>query len=223
MPTFHNPTGRTMTLREREELADRIVEHELTVIEDDPYGLLRLDGEPQPYLHRMLHDRGAGELAVLMSSFSKSVAPGLRVGYLVLPAALVAPIEALAASTYVSPPLLAQAQLYEFLAAGQARAAPRERAGGAAGRGATRCSTVLDGRAERATRPGRARTAATSCGWSWPRARPRGSPSARRGRRADRPGRRLLPRPREASAARGCRSATRRPPRSTRARCGSPP
>ena len=67
----------------------------------------------------MLHDRGAGELAVLMSSFSKSVAPGLRVGYLVLPAALVAPIEALAMSTYVSPPLLAQAQLYEFLAAGQ--------------------------------------------------------------------------------------------------------
>jgi 2-aminoadipate transaminase len=118
MPTFHNPTGRTMTLPEREELADRVVEHELTVIEDDPYGLLRFEGEPPPHLHGLLHDRGAGELAVLMSSFSKSVAPGLRVGYLVLPAALVAPIEALAASTYVSPPLLAQAQLYEFLAAG---------------------------------------------------------------------------------------------------------
>jgi 2-aminoadipate transaminase len=118
MPTFHNPTGRTMTLRERGQLADLVVQHELTVVEDDPYGLLRFDGEPQPHLHRLLGDRGAGELAVLMSSFSKSVAPGLRVGYLVLPEALVAPIEALAASTYVSPPLLAQAELYEFLAAG---------------------------------------------------------------------------------------------------------
>lgn len=53
-----------------------------------------------------------------MSSFSKTVAPGLRVGYLVLPERLVAPIEALATSTYVSPPLLPQAELYEFLAAG---------------------------------------------------------------------------------------------------------
>ena len=118
MPTLHNPTGRTLTLSEREQLADVIVEHELTVVEDDPYGLLRLDGEPQPHLHQLLGDRGAGELAVLMSSFSKSVAPGLRAGYLVLPEALVAPVEALATSTYVSPPLLAQAQLYEFLAAG---------------------------------------------------------------------------------------------------------
>ncbi len=119
MPTFHNPTGRTLTLREREALADRIVAEQLTVIEDDPYGLLRFDGEPEPHLHRLLRDRGADELAVLMSSFSKSVAPGLRVGYLVLPEGMVAPIEALVTATYVSPPLLAQAQLYEFLAAGQ--------------------------------------------------------------------------------------------------------
>jgi 2-aminoadipate transaminase len=118
MPTFHNPTGRTMPVAEREALADLAVRHELTVIEDDPYGLLRLDGRPPPSLHSLLLERGADELAVHMSSFSKSVAPGLRVGYLVLPPALVAPVEALATATYVSPPLLAQAQLYEFLAAG---------------------------------------------------------------------------------------------------------
>jgi 2-aminoadipate transaminase len=52
------------------------------------------------------------------SSFSKTVAPGLRVGYLVLPAALVRPLEHLATRTYLSPPLLPQAELYEFLSAG---------------------------------------------------------------------------------------------------------
>ena len=67
MPTFHNPTGLTLALREREALADRIVAERLTVIEDDPYGLLRFDGEPEPHLHRLLQDRGADELAVLMS------------------------------------------------------------------------------------------------------------------------------------------------------------
>jgi DNA-binding transcriptional MocR family regulator len=68
------------------------------------------------------------------SSFSKSVAPGLRVGYLLLPERLVAPLGALATSTYVSPPLLPQAQLHRFLAAGRlephlarVRAALRER------------------------------------------------------------------------------------------------
>jgi DNA-binding transcriptional MocR family regulator len=118
LPTFHNPTGRTLGRAAREALADLAAEHGLLVVEDDPYGLLRLDGEAQPHLHALLHERGAGELAVLLSSFSKTVAPGLRVGYLVLPDALVAPVEALATATYVSPPLLPQAQLYEFLAAG---------------------------------------------------------------------------------------------------------
>ena len=88
------------------------------MIEDDPYGLLRLSGEPQHTVHRLLRDRGADELAVYMSSFSKSVAPGLRVGYVVLPERLVPAIAARATSLYVSPPLLAQAELFEFLDAG---------------------------------------------------------------------------------------------------------
>lgn len=55
---------------------------------------------------------------VFSSSFSKTVSPGLRVGYLVLPDSLVAPIEALATRTCVPPPLLPQAQLHDFLASG---------------------------------------------------------------------------------------------------------
>jgi 2-aminoadipate transaminase len=66
----------------------------------------------------LLRDAGAEHLAIFASSFSKSVAPGLRVGYLVLPEELVAPFEALATRTYVSPPLLPQAQLLDFLESG---------------------------------------------------------------------------------------------------------
>jgi 2-aminoadipate transaminase len=118
LPTFHNPTGRTLTLEQRRELVAIAVEHELLVLEDDPYGLLRIDGDPQPYLYELLREAGAEHLSIFASSFSKSVAPGLRVGYLILPEALVAPIEALVTRTYVSPPLLAQAQLLEFLLSG---------------------------------------------------------------------------------------------------------
>jgi len=114
LPTFHNPTGRTLTGAQRRALADLAIERGLLVYEDDPYRDVRIDGEPEASLHSLLPD----ELCVFTSSFSKTVAPGLRVGYAVLPPQLVAPVAALATRTYVSPPLLAQAQLLEFLEAG---------------------------------------------------------------------------------------------------------
>jgi DNA-binding transcriptional MocR family regulator len=114
LPTFHNPTGRTLTGEQRRALAAFAIEHELLVYEDDPYRDVRIDGTPEPYLQALLPD----ELCVFTSSFSKTVAPGLRVGYAVLPPQLVAPVAALATRTYVSPPLFAQAQLLEFLEAG---------------------------------------------------------------------------------------------------------
>jgi DNA-binding transcriptional MocR family regulator len=118
LPTFHNPTGRTLALEQRHALVDLALEHELTVFEDDPYGLLRVEGEALPHVHELLRARGGDDLAVFSSSFSKVVAPGLRVGYLLLPQQLVAPVEALATRTYVSPALLPQAQLHDFLTAG---------------------------------------------------------------------------------------------------------
>jgi 2-aminoadipate transaminase len=118
LPTFHNPTGNTLTLDQRVALVELAIERELLLFEDDPYGLLRVEGEPLPSLHSLLRERGADHLALFSSSFSKTVAPGMRIGYLLLPEHLVGPFAALATRTYVSPPLLPQAELFEFLHAG---------------------------------------------------------------------------------------------------------
>ena len=72
------------------------------MLEDDPYGLVRYDDEPVPSMFELAD----GEQIAYCSSFSKTVAPGLRVGWFVLPAELAAEIEALAVSTYISPPYL---------------------------------------------------------------------------------------------------------------------
>jgi|SRR5271165_5154708 len=118
MPTFHNPTGATLSAADRQRLADLAIRHDLLLIEDDPYGLLRFDGTAPPSLRSLLQARGAGRLSISTSSFSKVIAPGLRVGYGVLPEHLVPRVAAAALDTYVSPPLWPQAEIYEFLTAG---------------------------------------------------------------------------------------------------------
>ena len=142
-------------------------QHELPVLEDDPYGLLRFEGETPPSLNALLRWRGAGRLATFASSFSKSVAPGLRVGYLVLPERLVPEATALALRLFVSPPLLPQAQLQAFLEAGLLEPHLVRRPGGACASAGTRCST---GSRPTCRRPARlAPRAATSRGSSCPR------------------------------------------------------
>src|SRR5437763_3409214 len=111
IPTFQNPSGRTLSLERRRRLAELARERHLLVLEDDPYGLVRYDGDPLPSVFELAE----GEQIAYCSSFSKTVAPGLRVGWYVLPAQLAAEIEALAVSTYISPPYLTQATVLEFL------------------------------------------------------------------------------------------------------------
>jgi 2-aminoadipate transaminase len=118
MPTFHNPTGTTLPVPDRERLADLAVRHGLLLVEDDPYGRLGFDGEPPASMRDVLEARGAGHLGIYASSFSKIVAPGLRVGYAIVPEHLAAPVEQAALDAYVSPPLWPQAVVLEFLAAG---------------------------------------------------------------------------------------------------------
>ena len=114
IPTFQNPTGSTLSVERRRRVAGLADERALPVLEDDPYGLVRFEGEPLPSIFEL----EGGEHVMYSSSFSKTVAPGLRVGYAIVPAALASQIEPLAAATYITPALLAQATVHEFLRRG---------------------------------------------------------------------------------------------------------
>jgi 2-aminoadipate transaminase len=116
IPTFQNPSGRTLAPDRRRRLVELAREHDLIVLEDDPYGLVRYEGDSLPSLHVL----DGGERVVYASSFSKTVAPGLRVGYLVLPdARLATELETVANGTYISPVLLGQATVLEFVSRGR--------------------------------------------------------------------------------------------------------
>ncbi|MFF1763949.1 PLP-dependent aminotransferase family protein [Streptomyces sp. NPDC058249] len=85
VPTFQNPTGRTMPGERRAAVAAVAARRGLWIVEDDPYGELRFEGERVPWIAS--YD-GAGDRTVLLGSFSKVMAPGLRLGWLRAPAAL---------------------------------------------------------------------------------------------------------------------------------------
>lgn len=114
IPAFQNPSGRTLSLERRRRLVELAEERDLLVIEDDPYGLVRFEGEALPSLLEL----ATPGRVIYSCSFSKTVAPGLRVGYQVLPPELAAAVEAIAVSTYVSPVIFTQAIVWEFLRGG---------------------------------------------------------------------------------------------------------
>ena len=109
IPTFQNPSGRTIRIERRRRLVEIAAEYDLPILEDDPYGRVRYDGEPLPSIHEL----EGGDRVTFTSSFSKTVAPGLRIGYFVVPSALVAAYDDRAVSTYLSPSLLPQAIVHE--------------------------------------------------------------------------------------------------------------
>jgi DNA-binding transcriptional MocR family regulator len=114
IPTFQNPSGRTLPEERRRRIVELAQAHGLPVLEDDPYGLVRYEGAAPPSLHEL---DGAG-LVTYTSSFSKTIAPGVRVGWFVLPDELAAGFEERAVSTYISPPFLTQAAVHELIARG---------------------------------------------------------------------------------------------------------
>jgi 2-aminoadipate transaminase len=114
IPTFQNPSGRTLGPERRRRLVELAVEHGLDILEDDPYGRVRYEGEAPP----LLHELDGGKRVTFTSSFSKTVAPGLRVGWFVVPEDMRASFDDRAVSTYISPPLLPQAIVHELHARG---------------------------------------------------------------------------------------------------------
>jgi 2-aminoadipate transaminase len=111
IPTFQNPSGRTLSTERRRRVAQLARDTGLLVLEDDPYGLVRFEGEALPTLFEL----EGGERVAYSSSFSKTIAPGLRVGYFILPGELERELEVMAVSTYITPVLLGQATVYEFV------------------------------------------------------------------------------------------------------------
>jgi len=115
IPNFQNPAGYTLSLAKRESLLALAREHGFVIFEDDPYVELRFRGERLPTMLDMDRD---GESVVYASSFSKTVCPGIRVGYLVGSTELIGRIAKRATGTYISPNMVAQSIVHEFCASG---------------------------------------------------------------------------------------------------------
>jgi 2-aminoadipate transaminase len=113
IPNFQNPAGYTLSLQKREALLRLAGAQDFLIFEDDPYVDLRFSGEKLPTMLSMDPER-----VVYASSFSKTVCPGIRVGYLVGPTDLIAQIAKLATNTYISPSMVSQAIVYEFCVSG---------------------------------------------------------------------------------------------------------
>jgi 2-aminoadipate transaminase len=89
IPNFQNPGGVTMSLARRRRLIGVAHERELLILEDNPYGLLRYEGEPLPTLHSLDAEvagaGGSADLVIYLGTFSKILSPGLRLGWAVAP------------------------------------------------------------------------------------------------------------------------------------------
>jgi len=114
IPNFQNPAGYSLSAEKRSQLLALAQEYDFYIFEDDPYGELRFVGESPPTMLSLdQHDR-----VIYASSFSKTVCPGVRVGYLVGPADIIKQVITWATDTYISPSMLSGATVYEFAASG---------------------------------------------------------------------------------------------------------
>lgn len=111
IPNFQNPAGYTLSLEKRRELLALAAEFGFLIFEDDPYIAIRFAGEELPTMLEL--DEGKGNV-VYASSFSKTVCPGARVGYLVGAPDLIKAIQGIATNTYIAPNMFAQSIVYRF-------------------------------------------------------------------------------------------------------------
>lgn len=109
IPDFQNPSGITTSQAKREKLVELAERYDFWVLEDGPYRELRYYGEPAPSIFSLGSRKG-----LLLSSFSKLLSPGMRVGYLIAPRDLVGKVAGIAEDTYVTPNMLSQGIVYEY-------------------------------------------------------------------------------------------------------------
>ncbi|WP_323121948.1 aminotransferase-like domain-containing protein [Burkholderia alba] len=119
-PNFANPTGYTMPLAQRTRLVELAQRYGAAILEDDPYGQLRFSGDPIPSLLSIAAAQPGGNRTVCyLSTFSKVFSPGVRVGWLVLPPALLAPTAVAKQAFDLHTSTLTQNVVARYLASGR--------------------------------------------------------------------------------------------------------
>jgi DNA-binding transcriptional MocR family regulator len=111
IPNFHNPAGVTMAVQRRSEVLRLCAEHRVLVVEDNPYGLLGFEGKIYPAMRAADPDN-----VVYLGSFSKTFAPGLRVGWALAPHAVREKLVLAAESATLCPPAFTQFVVSRYLA-----------------------------------------------------------------------------------------------------------
>ncbi|WP_415102190.1 PLP-dependent aminotransferase family protein [Micropruina sp.] len=110
IPNYQNPTGVSQTIDRRRELIEVADETGILIVEDNPYGLLAIEGEPMPALRSMESDR-----VVYLGSFSKTFAPGFRIGWALAPHAVREKLTLAQESATLAPPVFSQYAISTYL------------------------------------------------------------------------------------------------------------
>jgi 2-aminoadipate transaminase len=113
IPDFQNPSGAVMSREKRQRIAELAEEFGFWIVEDVPYRALRYRGDEVVSLYELAPDR-----VLQMSSYSKLISPGLRVGYVIVPDTLASRLAKMAEDTYINASYLNQAIVHEFIRRG---------------------------------------------------------------------------------------------------------
>lgn len=116
LPNFQNPTGVSLNLERRQALVERCAALQLPIVEDDPYGELRYAGESLPGLLTL--GRKVGATVIRLGTFSKVLAPGLRLGYIVAPRPIIAKLVQIKQATDLHTATVSQMAVYETIKSG---------------------------------------------------------------------------------------------------------
>lgn len=111
---FHNPLGVSLSLEKRRRVAELAARHNIIIVEDDPYSALRIEGEARPSIKSF----DVAERVIYSGSFSKMIAPSMRLGWMVVPSPLLPKITVLRETIDIESAALIQRAVYEFLSRG---------------------------------------------------------------------------------------------------------